>query len=279
MQRDGNQLRKPDGQCNPVRRVGYSVHAVVSDSRLGFTLIELLVVIAILSLLISILVPSLQQAMNIARTSQCVSQLRALAYWGTLYGYDNNDFLPTNGGNQGSSTDGYWYWTISNTTWYQKPPFSESYKSTGGKTFDTMFHCPQARHLFASQNDSSHWNRSSTYALNDNMGGRRNGVNGGSGLDGKPVPKMIDLDNRDKFWFADAKAVGPPPGQPSGVYFEPRHLSMGKGGLPWMWSYQNYYTYPGHLGHGSNAVYGDQHARTVPFPYDEDNPPDWWFSQ
>lgn len=44
----------------------------------GFTLIELLVVIAIISLLVSILLPSLRQAKEQAKTVVCKTDMRAI---------------------------------------------------------------------------------------------------------------------------------------------------------------------------------------------------------
>ena len=61
---------------------------------IGFTLVELLVVIAIISLLVSILLPSLSKAKELARRAVCMSQLKHIGTAFVMYTGDENDYLP-----------------------------------------------------------------------------------------------------------------------------------------------------------------------------------------
>ncbi|MBN1556253.1 MAG: prepilin-type N-terminal cleavage/methylation domain-containing protein [Phycisphaerae bacterium] len=64
----------------------------------GFTLIELLVVIAIISLLVSILLPSLTKAKELARTTVCSANLHQISLIAFMYLNDNNGVFTTHEG-------------------------------------------------------------------------------------------------------------------------------------------------------------------------------------
>ncbi len=60
----------------------------------AFTIIELLVVIAIMSILMTILLPALKKARDVAFTADCKSRLRTLALANFNYASDWNDCIP-----------------------------------------------------------------------------------------------------------------------------------------------------------------------------------------
>jgi prepilin-type N-terminal cleavage/methylation domain-containing protein len=60
----------------------------------NFTLIELLVVIAIIGILVSILLPSIVQAREKAKTALCISNTRQVGVIVNLYTISNNEKLP-----------------------------------------------------------------------------------------------------------------------------------------------------------------------------------------
>jgi len=60
----------------------------------GFTLIELLVVVAIIALLVSILLPTLGRARELAKQALCSANLNAVGKAWVLYGNDANDQPP-----------------------------------------------------------------------------------------------------------------------------------------------------------------------------------------
>ncbi len=75
-----------------------------SVTRKAFSLIELLVVISIISLLIAILIPSLQNARGVARRTLCLSNQKQLHVAASVYASDHRNAIPysryRNPGNQ-----------------------------------------------------------------------------------------------------------------------------------------------------------------------------------
>jgi prepilin-type N-terminal cleavage/methylation domain-containing protein len=72
----------------------------------GFTLVELLVVIGIIALLVSILLPSLTRAREAAMRTQCLSNLRQISQFLSMYAVANNDQVPlgaSGGGGNGTN--------------------------------------------------------------------------------------------------------------------------------------------------------------------------------
>lgn len=74
----------------------------------AFTLVELLVVVGIIALLVAILVPSLQQARELANSSVCQANLKTVGLAMLLYTADNDYYMPPYYGDlSGADSVGY----------------------------------------------------------------------------------------------------------------------------------------------------------------------------
>lgn len=130
--------------------------------RAGFTLVELLVVIAIISVLVSLLIPSLRTAREAAHATTCRSNMRQIAVALTFYLGDNNNRTPPYVGFGSDAPKTYpdttyntyrRLWT--HTAWFKSGPwrgwmrdgdgFLAPYQGTSENTEDNIPHCPSVR--------------------------------------------------------------------------------------------------------------------------------------
>ncbi len=79
------------GQPDPMRRPRLAVAA--TGHKASFTLVELLVVVAIIAVLAALLLPSLQQARESGRATQCMNNLRQIGLATYAYADDNDGQL------------------------------------------------------------------------------------------------------------------------------------------------------------------------------------------
>lgn len=98
----------------------------------AFSLIELMVVIAIIAILASMMLPVLSKAMEKAKRTSCLNNLKQMGLGGHMAANDSNDRLPTSGGN---STNMIWNGT--NLVHYGRMIKS-------GTLNARMFYCPSA---------------------------------------------------------------------------------------------------------------------------------------
>lgn len=96
--------------CN--RRFDGMRNTKLSRCSCGFTLIELLVVVAIIALLVSILLPSLSKARELARQALCMSNIRQIGVAETMYINEHDEYLVITFNGNSYTFNPYYYWSI-----------------------------------------------------------------------------------------------------------------------------------------------------------------------
>jgi prepilin-type N-terminal cleavage/methylation domain-containing protein/prepilin-type processing-associated H-X9-DG protein len=112
--------------------------------RAGFTLVELLVVIGIIAVLVSILLPSLNNARRSARDVQCASNMRELANSMVMYAGENKGKYPPNindlPGTPPPGNPDYVYWYDDDII---GPYLPKTVKTGTGSIGGPIFNCPE----------------------------------------------------------------------------------------------------------------------------------------
>ncbi|HAI13054.1 MAG TPA: hypothetical protein DCM28_15210 [Phycisphaerales bacterium] len=111
----------------------------------GFTLIELLVVISIISLLVSILLPSLAAARKTSRRIQCLNKTRQTQLGIAMYASDFRDYFPTDTASAGAEP-----WIILVADYLNQ-------NSTHSYTFRPLYQCPEKLTHITNASDWKFW--------------------------------------------------------------------------------------------------------------------------
>ena len=135
----------------------------------GFTLVELLVVISIISMLMSIMLPGLSRARELAKRVVCLSNLKQMMLAWQFYADDNDDRL--------CSPNTYWNDTPGSSYWVADGPALSSNNIGGTKMAieggALWLYTERTPDLYKCKSDSSGFLRS--YSISNTMGGYASG--------------------------------------------------------------------------------------------------------
>ncbi len=231
-------------------------------SRRAFTLVELLLVVAIIALLISLLLPALNEARRVTRGVVCQNNLRQLAIWGSTYAGEWQGSIPRN--QTGRAAYPYYHTpgvppTIGLDIWYKR--------SLMWQTSQSSLRCPEMDRVASSRSGFPAGYAPSAYA------------GGSKSLPWYPAPpsklsqlKVSRLLHGQRVWFAE---VARNDWYDTSVWVDHPYANAyasltirAKSRYPWPWM-SGFYGIEGqgHPNDVANFAMGDGHAQSM--NYDE----------
>ena len=116
----------------------------------GFTLVELLVVLVIITLMVALLLPSLQSAREQARAIQCASNLRQLMLSTLRYAADHDDYVYSSASR--SSISWSWSYVLASNGYLDgrsyddfpasQAPHDTAWRYKGDDAYPPLLYCP-----------------------------------------------------------------------------------------------------------------------------------------
>ena len=183
------------------------------QARSAFTLIELLVVIAIISLLISILVPTLSQAKELARRAVCRINVRQCAVSLHVYAEDFQQKLPLFFHNSKQQNHWIWYGGVSGNNTYKPHWFWQGILYVGRALEEPrMLYCPSEK-VYRFNGPGNPWPVQDFISTRSSYGSRPMvGQLAGNLYWTTNMPRLDDLADNAVFsdWTAQPQYVGTP---------------------------------------------------------------------
>lgn len=176
----------------------------------GFTLIELLVVIAIVSLLIALLLPSLQHARYITKILLCKTQLRQFAVGMRTYATDHNQWYP-----HGTPNPRHYFNQLNMNGQDDITPLIQPYFADHGEYAPDLLVCPLARHHPNLKNGVPPWDLRTSYYIYPNAFGRSSITGHGGANYSTTIASLVHerikhrVEERFKFNIAGSPAGSP----------------------------------------------------------------------
>jgi prepilin-type N-terminal cleavage/methylation domain-containing protein len=114
-----------------------------------FTLIELLVVIAIIAILAALLLPALSRARAVARSVQCVSNLKQHGTMMNIYATDYDGYIPFSLDRVGGPVAGFWEFLMAPYAGIEVNYSNSWHNDLGDKMRgNNVFRCPSVSQAF-----------------------------------------------------------------------------------------------------------------------------------